>query len=271
MTDANNEMPNVPPMVERVSVRVPPFWPEDPAMWFSQLEAQFSLSNVTVDVTKYNYVIANLEPRYAMEIRDLMTSPPVVEKYKTVKMELISRLSASQEAKTKQLLEHEEMGDRKPSQFLRHLRNLAGTAVPVSLIRSLWLGRLPPTIRGILATQGDSDIDSIAKVADAVHDATLVSQLSVVSDEHRFEAMLEKCMAQLRNEIAEVTRNIRTNSRTRVTGQNRNRNRSKSRDLERKRQDEGKCFYHARFGRNATKCTKPCSFQSSTENLQGSR
>ncbi|KYN42049.1 hypothetical protein ALC56_03518, partial [Trachymyrmex septentrionalis] len=36
----------------------------------------------------------------------------------------------------RRLLEHEEIGDRKPSQFLRHLRNLAGY---VSEDKVLWI------------------------------------------------------------------------------------------------------------------------------------
>lgn len=42
----------------RVGVRVPPFYPEKPSLWFSQMEAQFALSNIKVDDTKY-YVIGH--------------------------------------------------------------------------------------------------------------------------------------------------------------------------------------------------------------------
>jgi len=33
--------------------RVPPFWPERPAVWFEQLKWQFALPNITLDETKY--------------------------------------------------------------------------------------------------------------------------------------------------------------------------------------------------------------------------
>jgi hypothetical protein len=47
--------------INRVVIRVPPFWPEKPAVWFTQLEGQFALSTITQDVTKFYYVISQLD------------------------------------------------------------------------------------------------------------------------------------------------------------------------------------------------------------------
>jgi hypothetical protein len=49
------------PEVDRVTVRVPPFWSNEPALWFSQLESQLALANVTADITKFHYVVSNLD------------------------------------------------------------------------------------------------------------------------------------------------------------------------------------------------------------------
>ena len=64
--DANpSERPEYPPdstsYITRVGIRVPPFWPEKPAVWFAQFEGQFALSNITQDSTKFYYVISQLE------------------------------------------------------------------------------------------------------------------------------------------------------------------------------------------------------------------
>jgi hypothetical protein len=48
---------------------------------------------------------------------------------------------------------HEETGDRRPTQFLRHLRTLADPSVPADFLRTLWTNRLPPIIQAIIATQ----------------------------------------------------------------------------------------------------------------------
>ena len=117
-------------MAYRVGVKSPTFNADDPILWFAQIEGQFVLSNITADSTKFYHVLAHLEPQHSTEVRDLIVNPPTTGKYEKLKTELIKRLSASEERKLKQLLIHEELGDRKPTQFLRHLQQLAGPTVP---------------------------------------------------------------------------------------------------------------------------------------------
>jgi hypothetical protein len=61
--------------LNRVGIRVPPFWPKKPAVWFTQLEGQFALVNITQDVTKFYYVISHLDNKYAAEVEDVTTTP----------------------------------------------------------------------------------------------------------------------------------------------------------------------------------------------------
>jgi hypothetical protein len=158
--------------VYRVVVRLPPFWPDRPAVWFAQAEAQFELAAITNERTKFNYVISQLDHRHAAEVEDIITSPPEREPYTTLKAELVQRLSTSREQRVRQLLMHEEMGDRKPSQFLRHLKSLA-PVVPDSFLRSIWSSRLPPYIQAILAGQSEDDLDGASKLADRICDVTV--------------------------------------------------------------------------------------------------
>jgi len=133
-------------------VRLPPFWPDRPGLWFAQAEGQFELSSATSERTKFNYVISQLEYRHAAEVEDIIMSPPANDPRTTLKTELVRRLSASRDQPLSQLLTHEEMGDRKPSQFLRHLNSLAPD-VPDDFVRNIWSSRLPPNIQTILAGQ----------------------------------------------------------------------------------------------------------------------
>ena len=78
------------------------------------VEAQFALANIVTDETKYNYDVANLDPKFWVEVQDILRNPPASGKYDKLKFELIRRFSVSQDQKTRRLLEHEDIGDRKP-------------------------------------------------------------------------------------------------------------------------------------------------------------
>jgi len=131
-----------------VGIRFPPFWPGKPSVWFAQLEEQFALSKVAQDATKFYYVISHLDMKYAAELEDVITNPPPTGRYERIKIELIRRLSLSEEQRARQLMMHQEMGDRRPNQYLRHLRTLAGPSVPSDFLRTLWTDRLPHKYSG---------------------------------------------------------------------------------------------------------------------------
>ncbi|XP_070155853.1 uncharacterized protein [Polyergus mexicanus] len=128
-------------VINKFAIKIPPFWNDE--LWFAQLEGQFILSGITQDTTQCSYVLSQLDSRQIREVKDIITHPPEANKYVVIKRALVQRLSVSQEQRIRQLLELEEIGDRKPSQFLRHLRTLAADNVPDSLLRTLLLGRLP--------------------------------------------------------------------------------------------------------------------------------
>jgi hypothetical protein len=159
-----------PTEIARVAVRLPPFWPEQPDVWFAQAEAQFSLAGITNERTKFHHIIAQLDHRYAAEVRDIITSPPQQDPYTQLRTELLNRLSPSGEQRLRQLLTPEAMGDRKPSQYLRHLRSLAPNASD-DLLRTVWTSQLPRDIQIALAAQPVVQLDAAALCADRITEA----------------------------------------------------------------------------------------------------
>ncbi|GBP03186.1 hypothetical protein EVAR_89299_1 [Eumeta japonica] len=92
----------------RLTTKIPPFWPEEPIIWFAQVED-------------------------------------------------------SKERKLKQLLMHEELGDRKPSQFLRHLQGLAVPTSPMTY--SSQYGQAAYHIQTVIAGQTAPTLELLADLA----------------------------------------------------------------------------------------------------------
>jgi hypothetical protein len=122
--------------------------------------------------TKFYYVISQLDKEYAAEVEDVTTNPPPTGRYERIKAALIRRLSLSEEQCVRQLLVHEEMGDRRPTQFFRNVRKLAGPSVPSDFLRSWWTKCLPPNIQAIIATQAQVAVDDVAQLADKIAEVT---------------------------------------------------------------------------------------------------
>lgn len=259
-------LPRSDPQVMGVSVKLSEFWRDNPKIWFTQAEAQFDIAGITQDATKYGHVLSKLDARLADEVEDIIANPPASNKYDHLKTELIKRFSTTKKQRTRQLLGEEQLGDRKPSAFLRHLRSLAGSGGDEDIIRELWMRALPAEVQRILIAHLDLPLEKVAEIADnivetlppimrtspAVHEASASPSATPTPD-------LNKIM----HCIEELTRKVNALSNDRVRT-----SRAKSRSLSRPRsrsasRAEGRvCWYHKRFATNATKCIRPCSWKS---------
>jgi hypothetical protein len=186
--------------VSRVAVRLPPFWAERPAVWFTQTEAQFFLAGISSERTKFLHVISQLDQRHATEVEDIITSPPKRDPYTTLRAELVKRLSPSTEQRIRQLLTVEEIGDQKPSQFLRYLRSLAPD-VSENVLRSVWTSRLPHNIQSFLAGQNETNLDAAVLCADRVSEVGVQPALASV-DQTLDNATFIQEVAELSRQVA---------------------------------------------------------------------
>ncbi|KAJ0169274.1 hypothetical protein K1T71_015072 [Dendrolimus kikuchii] len=266
-------------IVQKFKIKVPPFSPEDPELWFALVEGQFESHDITDDHIKFTNVTTNLDLQYAKSVKDIIINPPQRNRYERIKTELIKRLSASHEKKVKQLLTHEELGDRKPSQFLRHLQDLAGPSVPDDFLRSIWSNRLPHNIQTVLASQPTHSLEQLADLADRIQELASPCTVATTSSSG-YGSHQSKEIAELKDMVQRLTLKLEEHTRgaccsTDRTRPRERRRRSSSRQRNRSRSSYKKypiCWYHAKFGNLAHNCVKPCDYSSPrAENTSGSR
>lgn len=223
-----------------VSVKIPPFWPSDPELWFAQVEAQFALKQITAQKTKFSHVVAALSPEAATEVRDLVLSPPATNPFDVLKASLTERVSLSKRQKIQQLLHAEELGDRKPSQLLRRLQQLYGNS-DGDLLRELFLQRLPSNVQVGLLSHPDKSLAELALMADGMME--LIESRPSVS---RVETPESAEILSLRSDLDKVLKLLN--------------NRSTTTSVQSETAKPEVCWYHAKFGASASKCRAPCSF-----------
>lgn len=244
--------------VAAVQIKLPPFWPADPQIWFAQVEAQFITRGITSQKTKFEHIVASLSPEFATEVRDLILQPPDTTPYDRLKEQLIKRTAASEQRRLQQLFNAEELGDRKPSQLLRRMQQLLGDKAndtDGAFLRELFLQRLPSNVRMVLASTPDTgSLENLAQLADKVMEVAVPSVSGITAATTELE--------QLRQEVASLKTMLQALQQPRGTS------RGRSPSPAPQRRPQGVCWYHAKFGDNAQKCKPPCS---KSGNAQASR
>ena len=236
--------------VAAVSLKLPPFWPGDPQVWFVQVEAQFATRSIASQKTRFDYIVASLSLEIASEVRDLILQPPAENPYDTLKDQLIKRTAALEQRRLQQLFNTEELGDRKPSQLLRKMQQLLGDkagATDASFIRELFLQRLPGKVRMVLASTSDTtSIDELAQLADKIVEvaAPSVSAYTNSSSGPTWKGELDR----LRTEVVGLKQLIKSLSvPSRDKGYRRSRSRSHSpnpTDASTNTDPSSLCWYH---------------------------
>nr|XP_054764694.1 uncharacterized protein LOC129271345 [Lytechinus pictus] len=259
------------PNIAAVSLKIPPFWPHDPAVWFAQVEAHFLTRGISVDETKYAHVVSALQPEIAQEVRDILMDPPTSNPYTRLRAGLVRRKSVSEQKRLQQLLIQEELGDRKPSQLLHRMGQLLGTAkIDDTIFKQLFLQRLPHHVQAIFASSRDAmSVNQLADLADSIVDVG--SAGSVSSVQHAPSSTSE--IVQLREQVDKLTAQV--NALTTQLVQERGRSTSRHRSNSSRRRSSSRsdkypmCWYHFKHGASARKCLPPCPFQGPQQSTQG--
>ncbi|GFQ97987.1 peptidase A2 domain-containing protein [Trichonephila clavata] len=249
-------------MAEITAVKIPPYNFSDPQLWFSTCERTFALGvpkAITDTCTNFNYIVSNLPPEAAAIVRDLIITPDETDPYGAIKAQLIQRTGESSQQEIRKLLTGEELGDRKPSDFLRTMNRRASLHnVPKELMLELFLQQLPTSVQTILASITPITVEKVAEVADRILEVStpnvsLSTNAIASSSENRILQEIER----LNRRIDDLTMRQRTPERR---NNSRSRNHSRNRSFSRSR-ESGFCWYHRKFQERAKRCNSPCSYK----------
>ena len=153
------------------------------------------------------------------------------------------------------------MGDRKPSQFLRHLKSLAPD-VPEEFFRTVWASRLPSHVQAILAGHTEGSQDSTSHLANRMCEVTpLPTTASISPSTPDNPAGLLERIEEFSRQVASLQASQtdrRSESRDRQCPHSRYRLSSTPDNI---LQPHDICCYHWKFGDSVRKCSPPCSHQ----------
>ncbi|KAJ8720670.1 hypothetical protein PYW08_006135 [Mythimna loreyi] len=266
--------------IETISVkaRIPLFWRDQPTLWFGQFETVVNPQKPNEEA-KFSLMVAHLEKTDVEQISDIVMSKSRTGRYEEAKKRLLSVYEESETKQLHKLLNEMELGDQKPSQLLRRMREPAREKMPDTTLQMLWLQRLPMSTRAVLAVSEQSSLDVLAAMADKMHDQAseiqtvcscncqnhAKSSLPPRVQEHKThgDEDLRAAVMQLTREIAELKV-----QRTRVTHGHRrfirsrphSRSRSAGRNHKYDRRTSDACYFHQRFGEKARNCRSPCNY-----------
>lgn len=238
-----------------IRAQLPAFNKKDIEVFFLQLEIVFSLYGVRNSLKKFQHTVSQLDGEAMREVIDLVREPPAEDPYECLKARLESSYGEPDGRRIQRLLGEQQLGDRRPSRFLRELQQLGGTLVTADVIKSIWLRGLPHRMQVALAASEHQDLKKLSEVADRIAEVTEtryeeVAAVKLARPPHHEERLLST-LEKLTERVAALE------SREIGSGPDM---KSKS-----KSQGKGLCFYHSRFGNKAKKCVAPCNWNSGSK------
>lgn len=262
MPDANENSDNT--LIQRVSVKIPPFWEQSPEIWFVQVEAQFKNAKIVTDDSQFNTVIGVIETSILNRVRDAVLNPTEGAKYANLKAAMLQEFADSDYTKMKKLFSELSIGDRKPTYLLNEMRRLGGASVNDDVLKTLWMNQLPMHIRTILATS-TATLTELANIADKIAEVSAqgsVEQVERTTPTTSTDARLTSIEKQVNQLVSAMnsfkSKNSRSRSRSFSNASQRRRSRTPSKNkFEGDKSDL--CWYHETYGNKAKQCKgEPC-------------
>ncbi|XP_018644587.1 hypothetical protein Smp_190300 [Schistosoma mansoni] len=249
--------------------RLPEFDRSDPELWFAQLEHYFTRHNIKSEGIRYRDLCSILPPSVAKEVRDLILDPPSPQPYTILRREIMNRLSLSDSQGIQRLFQGETLGDRSPSQFLRHLQVLMGdNTVGEAVLKQGWIQALSCYVQHCLDAQDpETSLSHLARIADRIMERGPPTGPGTINHTQKVESAKDPVIEGLIASVKSLTEAV-----TRMQMGHRNRSPQRPRSKSQMSRQPGQfCWYHWKFGVNSTKCMQPCAWPKHNSKDSGKR
>lgn len=243
-----------------------PIFDGDAEIWFYQLEAEFAVCKVSTE-DKFRLAVASLPTSVIRKCAaDLVKNPPRYNAYMEFKSAVLAFYAISDETRLEKFLHNNSQDIKKPSELYRSLLDTAGNLASADLIRRVWLNRLNDDIKFQLIGREKEELTEILKLADRLYESrTKSSQICETTSSSsdlmnerigNLEKQISAFMSRYDQQISD-----RHHPRARTPSHSRD-FRHRSATPSRSRHvvtEDGKCWYHRKFGDQAKFCRLPCT------------
>ena len=245
--------------VAGAAVKLSDFNPSYADTWFVIAEAKFADCRITASATKYQKVVQALPLETAHRLHSFFATNPISlpNPYEELKRKLIDMFKQSTAEQFLELIEQQQLGDRRPSELLTDMQRTADGRVTDDFLEPLWLSRLPDHVSAVVSAL-EVPLVQKGKAADKVMDKLVsrplraVAAVNPVPLDSQFTEM-QKAITNLSLQVAELTRE-------RGRRFQRRRSVSRRRASSRPRANPDICWFHERFGDQARRCDAPCRY-----------
>ena len=247
------------------SVKLAPFWPQAPALWFSQAECLFTVKNITDEHTRYCFVVGALQHESLRLVADIVESPPPLQPYTVLKDRLMASHVLSGYRRAEQLFNMPPLGSRKPSALMAAMLEVCPRGeAKTELFAFQFLQRLPRELRVLLAKVDKKDPKALADQADelwGLHDFAAAAIAPVMSGEQGEDGTVAAVRKDNGGRGGRGGRGRRGRGGTGGGSSGSGGKQPQEPDISRDaRLAAGLCLKHWRYGDQASSCTQPCAW-----------
>src|SRR5450830_2035585 len=146
--------------------QLPEFWETDPVAWFAIAESIFTMRAVTEEEIKYAAVVTALPKGVVRHVKQLLVNKPA-NPYTAIRTKLLGAHERSEFQRCETLLYMPPLGDRKPSEYMAAMAELAPAETAANgFFGAIFLRKLPDDLRIHLADCDIRNHEDLAARAD---------------------------------------------------------------------------------------------------------